>query len=224
MPGLFFPLVYGYKYTKESIPDLSGKTAIVTGGNTGIGYETISELVKNGAKVYLAARSEARAVDAIRKIEAGKPKGSVKWLKIDLQDLQSVKSAAQEFSKADHRLDILYLNAGIMAGPYKLTSDGIETQMQTNHVSHFLFTNLLIPKLEASSDPRVIAISSQGHNLFSAGADSFGSLKELNNDLGSTWKRYGQSKLSNILFARGLGQRHPKILANACHPGNSISS
>lgn len=224
MLGLFFPLVYGFKYTKEKIPDLSGKIAIVTGGNTGIGYETTFELVRNGAKVYLAARSEARAVEAIQKIEAAKMKGTVKWLKIDLQDLSSVKTAAKEFSAAESRLDILYLNAGIMAGPYQLTAaDGIESQIQTNHVSHYLFTNLLLPKLEASSDPRVVAVSSQGHNLFTAGPNDFESLDSLNNTHGSTLKRYGQSKLANILFVKGLAQRHPKILANACHPGVILS-
>lgn len=222
MNGLLFPLIYGYKYTNEAIPDLSGKIAIVTGGNTGIGYETTYELLRKGAKVYLAARSESRATDAIKKLEAAKLPGSVQWLKIDLQDLASVKTAAKEFTDQESRLDMLFLNAGVMAGPYSLSAtDGLESQIQTNHISQFLFANLLVPKLESSGDPRVVVTSSAGHQMFSATAESFTSVEQLNGTFGSTWKRYGQSKLANILFAQGLAERHPKILANSCHPGMS---
>lgn len=220
MPGLFYSLIYGFKYTNEKVPDQTGKVAIVTGGNSGIGYETCFELVKRGAKVYLAARVESRAIEAIHKIEAAKMKGSIEWLPLDLQDLSSVKTAAKRFSDKEAHLDVLYNNAGIMATPYRLTEkDGIEEQIQTNHVAQFLFTNLLTPKLEAASDPRVVNTSSKGHNFFKAKDVDFTSLERLNDNHGSTWVRYGQSKLANILFAKGLAERHPKILANSCHPG-----
>lgn len=220
MVGLLYPLIYGFKYTNDKIPDQNGKVIIVTGGNTGIGYETCYELVKNGAKVYLAARTESRAMSAINKIQAAGLKGSVQWLPLDLQDLASVRTAAELFSRKESHLDVLFNNAGIMATPYALTKDGIEGQIQTNHVSHFLFTNLLLPKLEAASEPRVVTTSSVGHNFFKATEESFSSLEALNGNFGSTWTRYGQTKLSNILFANGLAERHPKILSNSCHPGN----
>lgn len=167
----------------------------------------------------MGARSESRAVAAIRKIEAAGVKGSVEWLPLDLQDLAAVKSAAKSFAAKEKHLDILFLNAGIMATPYQLSKDGIEGQIQTNHVSHFFLANLLLNKLEASSDPRVVSTSSTGHQFFKAQQSSFTSLDALNGDHGSTWTRYGQSKLANILFANGLAERHPKILANSCHPG-----
>lgn len=172
-----------------------------------------------GAKVYIGARSESRASEAIQKIRAQNPKGSVEWLKLDLQDLSSVKSAAQTFSDKEGKLDVLYNNAGVMAPPYQLTKDGIEGQIQTNHIGPFLLTNLLLPKLEKSNDPRIVITSSTAHTMFSPKEESFSSLEEINKEHGSTWSRYGQSKLANVLFAIELADRHPKIMTNACHPG-----
>ncbi|ORY81484.1 hypothetical protein BCR37DRAFT_336191, partial [Protomyces lactucae-debilis] len=206
-------------YTAKDIPDQTGKVILVTGGNTGIGYETCLMLAQAGAKVYLAARSEARANAAIEKIRARNPKGTVQWLKLDLQDLESVRSAAQSFSNKESKLDALFNNAGIMATPYQLTKDGIEEQFQTNHVGPFYLTRLLLGKLERADDPRIVNTSSFGHRFYTANAESFTSLEEVNKTCDSTWTRYGQSKLANILFAMELAKRHPKIMSNAVHPG-----
>ena len=115
MVGLLYPVIYGYKYEASKIPDLSGKIAIVTGGNSGIGLETVRELLRNGCKVYLAARSEARANEALKDLKSQNLKGEVIWLPLDLQDLESVKVAAKKFSDKEKHLDILFNNAGIMA-------------------------------------------------------------------------------------------------------------
>ncbi|ORY84768.1 hypothetical protein BCR37DRAFT_339613, partial [Protomyces lactucae-debilis] len=206
-------------YTADKIPDQTGKTVIVTGGNTGIGYETALQIALHGAKVYIAARSESRAQGAIEKIRAQKPSGSVEWLKLDLQDLASVQAAAKAFSSKESKLDVLYNNAGIMASPYQLTKDGIESQFQTNHIGPFLFTNLLLPKLKQSTDARIVVTSSSAHSMYTANEDSYTSLEEVNSQHGSTWTRYGQSKLANVLFAMELANKFPDIKTNACHPG-----
>jgi len=216
-----YGLIYGYKYTADAIPDLSGKVAVVTGASAGIGEESAKELARHGAKVYVGARSEERAKASIARIEKAVPaaKGKLQFLHVDLCDLEGVRRAAKELSDKEQKIDILLNNAGVMAEPYKLTKDGVETQFQTNHLGPFLFTNLLLPKIEASSDPRVVNTSSLGHQFAAADCD-FSSLEIVNKDFGSTWKRYGNSKLANILFANELGKKHPKILANSCHPGN----
>ncbi|ORY76587.1 hypothetical protein BCR37DRAFT_406077 [Protomyces lactucae-debilis] len=217
--GLLYPLIYGYKFTTSKMPSQTGKVVIVTGANTGIGYETALENALRGAKVYIGARSEARAQKAISRIRARNPSGTVEWLKLDLQDLSSVQAAAKAFSDKEGRLDVLYNNAGIMAVPYELTKDGIESQFQTNHLGPFLFTNLLLPKLQNSKDPRIVVTASAAHITFTATKESYSSLEAVNGDLGSTIARYGQSKLANILFAMELADRFPNIKSNACHPG-----
>ncbi|KAK5131708.1 hypothetical protein LTR16_000493 [Cryomyces antarcticus] len=214
---VFYSFIYGNKYTSSSLPNLSGKVAIVTGGNTGIGYETARLLAKNGAKVYLAARSEEKANTAIEKIRSGDIKGSVEYLPIDLMDLSSVTKAAQAFANKEKRLDILMNNAGIMANPYELTKDGVESQFQTNHLSHFLLTNLLLPSLRAAPHARVVSTSSLAYT--SDPSSTFASLEDINQSYGSSWKRYGQSKLANILFARKLTALEPDMFVNSAHPG-----
>lgn len=160
MPGLLYPLVYGPKFSARDIPSMDGKICLVTGGNIGIGYETVKELVRKGAHVYLAARSQHKAEAAIKSINNDldpKVTGKVEFLELDLQSLESTKKAAERFSSREGKLDVLINNAGIMAAPYKLTIDGFEQQFQTNHLAPFLFTHLLLPKLNAASSPRYFA-------------------------------------------------------------------
>lgn len=128
---------YGGAFKEKDIPDLSGKTAIVTGGNTGIGYEICLTLVKKNATVFIACRSSDRFQAAASKIEKETGK-SVTFLQLDLQDLKQVKSAAGIFVNRAMPLDILINNAGIMMHPFSLSKDGIETQFATNHVGHFV--------------------------------------------------------------------------------------
>ncbi|GAA5884596.1 hypothetical protein JCM6882_005313 [Rhodosporidiobolus microsporus] len=206
------------------LADLSGKVAIVTGGNTGLGYITVQELHKKGAKVYIACRSEERARDAIKRINEANPGAETRlvFLPFDLTDLDSAKKAAAHVEKEEERLDIVVCNAGIMAWPYEL-KNGVEVQFW-NHLGHFALIHPLIPLLEKTADlpnasVRIVSLSSKGHEL--SPKPDFSSLEGANQQMKGTWARYGQSKLANILFAVGL-QEHlnkPNIHVNACHPG-----
>ncbi|TPX70407.1 hypothetical protein SpCBS45565_g01724 [Spizellomyces sp. 'palustris'] len=221
-------MVFGFfekHFEAKDIPDLSGKVAIVTGGNTGIGYQSVLHLADHNAKVYLAARTEARALEAIAKVKEQIPHANVVWLKMDLMDLASVKEASKQFKEKETRLDILLNNAGIMAVPYEISKDGLEVQFQTNHMGHFLFTHELLPTLISTSklpgsSVRIVTVSSMAHNIF-AGTYQFETLEQVNRDHGSTWSRYAQSKLANILFTTGLEKhlKNEKIFANSLHPG-----
>ncbi|KAF8849839.1 NAD(P)-binding protein [Acephala macrosclerotiorum] len=219
------PLGRGLKYNPDTdIPDLNGKIIIVTGGNVGLGKETILRLSKHNPKhIYLLARTQSKAEAAIKDLQSTVPKTPISFIQCDLTDLKSVETAAKEFTSKENKLDILYLNAGIMATPAGLTKDGYEIQFGTNHVGHALLTKLLLPTLEktaeqAGSDVRVIVVSSVGH----LGAPWCGiCFDKLKTEMSwtPTMVRYGQSKLANILFARGLAKRYPKILAVSVHPG-----
>ncbi|KAJ3320822.1 hypothetical protein HDV06_004833 [Boothiomyces sp. JEL0866] len=207
------------RYSEDQIPDLKGKVALVTGGNTGVGFATCLALVKKGAKVYLAARSDERASAAISKIKQDVPNADIIHLKLDLQDLKQVKAAAKFFQSKESKLDILINNAGIMACPFALSKDGIETQFATNHVGHFLLTRQLLPLLLKTSSPRVVNLSSIAHlQAPSNGIEFEGINKEKTM---SNWTRYCQSKLANILFSKGLHKRYASsgLLVNSVHPG-----
>jgi retinol dehydrogenase-12 len=209
---------------EKDIPDLAGKTIIVTGGNSGLGLSAIELLAKhNPSHIYLGARSATKAAAAIEQVKAAVPTANITFLEMDLGNLASVKKAAETFSSSASRLDILMQNAGVMALPAGLTSDGYEIQFGTNHVGHFLFTKSLMPILqktaaEPGSDVRIVNLSSIGHKLCPTNGIVFDQLKT---DMASTstWTRYGQSKLANILFTKELAKRHPNIISVAIHPG-----
>jgi NAD(P)-dependent dehydrogenase (short-subunit alcohol dehydrogenase family) len=205
-------------FSAASIPDLGGKTILVTGGNTGIGYETCLECCRKGAHVYLAARSEQRATDAIEKIKKEIPQAKITFLKLDLQDLKQVQTAAQEFKGKESKLDVLVNNAGIMACPFQLSKDGIETQFATNHVGHFLLTRELLPVLLKTPKSRLVNVSSEAHKWHPKNGIEF---DDINNEKAmSNFQRYGQSKLANILFTREFNKRYgDKMYSNSLHPG-----
>ncbi|CCG83805.1 protein of unknown function [Taphrina deformans PYCC 5710] len=223
MRGPLYPFVYGYKFTTANIPSMAGKVIVVTGGNAGIGLETTRELFNKGAKIYIACRSQQKAEEAIKNIKEtalSETTGEVLYLPLDLMSFASVRQFATQFSAAEERLDVLINNAGIMAVDYKLTKDGCDQQLQTNHLSPFLLTHLLMPKLSHSGDPRIVNVSSIAHaRYFKNSPDNFESFEHVNGELGGPWPRYGQSKISNILFANELAKRHPSIMSNSCHPG-----
>ncbi|KIK56170.1 hypothetical protein GYMLUDRAFT_263848 [Collybiopsis luxurians FD-317 M1] len=213
----------------ESIPDLTGRVAIVTGGNTGLGYITVRELARKGAHVYMFSRTESRALAAIEKIkkELGpevEPK--LDYVNFDLQKLSSAKQAASEFLKREHRLDILVNNAATMGIPYELSSDGIELQA-CNGTGHFALTSLLLPLMkETAAKPdshvRIVNVSSGLYEA--AGSPDFSSLEGLNQKSWSSWGRYAQSKLANILFTNELQKRLEEsgcknIYCLSIHPG-----
>ncbi|RKO89695.1 hypothetical protein BDK51DRAFT_35306 [Blyttiomyces helicus] len=205
-------------FTRDAIPDLSGKVAIVTGANTGVGYATALELARKNATVFMACRSEERAAPAVEKVRAETGNKNVHFLKLDLQNLKQSREAAKGFLSLGLGLHILVNNAGIMACPFALTSDGIESQFATNHLGHFVFTKTLLPALERSAPSRIVNLSSVAHKHPAPGGILFDSINDPK-AMGD-WGRYGQSKLSNILFSRALDKRYGEkgIYVNSVHP------
>jgi NAD(P)-dependent dehydrogenase (short-subunit alcohol dehydrogenase family) len=211
-------------WTTNDIPDQSGKIILITGANSGIGYEAAKALVDKGAHVVLACRSRAKAEDAVAQIEAGEPSGSTEILEMDLADLDSVKQAAGAFLASHDRLDVLVNNAGLMATPKKLTAQGVEMQFGVNHLGHFALTGHLLDLLAASGtddEPaRVVSVSSQAHR---PGKIDFGNLDASKSY--NPWRAYAQSKLANLLFMRELDDRcddaELHITSAAAHPGGS---
>ncbi len=195
-------------WTAADLPSFAGRTAIVTGANSGLGEVTARELARVGAQVILAVRNTEKG-----KTTAQQMTGDVEVRRLDLQDLSSVR----QFADGVDTVDVLINNAGIMATPYALTADGFESQIGTNHLGHFALTNLLLPKLT----DRVVTVSSVMHWM------GYISLRDLNwtSRPYSAWVAYGQSKLANLLFTSELQRRleaaRSPLRAVAAHPGYS---
>ncbi|KAA1115009.1 hypothetical protein PGT21_029386 [Puccinia graminis f. sp. tritici] len=212
------------RWTADQIPDLHGQVAIVTGANSGIGYVTALELVRHGAKTYLACRNASRAKTAIEKIKAIVPGSDPQFLQLDITSLNSAHSAAKEFLKLEKRLDILVNNAGIAFTPYQLSEDGIELHI-CNATGHFAFTIPLLNILEKTSQEpgshvRIVNVSSDAH-FWVWGTPDFSLLKSVNEHSYGVIDRYGLSKLMNIFFTKELQKRlsHTKIICTSTHPG-----
>ncbi|KAI9335708.1 hypothetical protein BDR26DRAFT_822388 [Obelidium mucronatum] len=215
-------------FSLTSIPSLKGKTAIVTGGNTGIGYQIVKNLALNGAKVFLAARSKERADKAISQLEKEAKKAnrsiSVEFVRVDLADLKQTKEAAIKLAQRIDRIDILVNNAGVMdilaKDSFSLSKDGWENMFATNHLGHFMFTKQLLPVLLHSPGiPRIIVLSSSATWRAPLCGIDFDSLKEKRCDF-VPFHYYGQSKLANLLFSNRLHELHgSQIIVNAVHPG-----
>jgi NAD(P)-dependent dehydrogenase (short-subunit alcohol dehydrogenase family) len=210
-------------WTAAQLPRLDGKIIVVTGANSGIGYEAARGLAGAGAHVVLACRSEASASDAIAKIRAEHAAARMSFLPLDLSSLASVRAFADAFGKAHDRLDVLVNNAGVMALPYRKTADGFEMQLGTNHLGHFALTGLLLSRIVRAAPSRVVTVSS--------GAHKFGKIRfdDLQWEHGyQRWMAYGQSKLANLLFAyeleRRLEARGLSVRSVACHPGYAATN
>ncbi|MEV6316127.1 oxidoreductase [Streptomyces sp. NPDC051776] len=204
------------RWTASDIPDQSGRTAVVTGSNSGIGYVTARELARRGARVVLACRNETRGKEAESHIRSELPQADVQFTHLDLADLSSVRDFARGFGH--DRLDLLVNNAGVMALPHRRTVDGFEMQFGVNHLGHFALTGLLLPQLLATSGARVVSVSSAMHTLATI------DLRDLNSERGyRRWIAYARSKTANLLFvhelARRLAQAGSDVVAAATHPG-----
>ena len=209
------------KWTTGDIPDQSGRVAIVTGANTGLGYHTAAALAQTGAHVVLAVRNLEKGNLALARIVAAHPDADVTLHELDLSSLASVRAAAAALRKAYPRIDLLINNAGVMWTPKQLTDDGFEMQFGTNHLGHFALTGLLLDNLLPVRGSRVVTVSSMGHRL--RAAIHFDDLQwEHSYD---RYAAYGQSKLANLLFTyelqRRLADQHENTIAVAAHPGAS---
>ena len=227
MQRLFNPLNNVHDFDPDKhIPDLSGKVVIVTGANAGCGKETVLQLAKHSpGRIYLAARSKAKYDDAMKAVAAATPNASefVRFLELDLASLASLKAAADKVISENDRLDLLVNNAGVMAVPHCLTADGFEVQFGTNHIGHALLTRQLLPLMEqttseADSDVRIVNVSSGAHTLTNTAGITFSELKTPMENF-HPGRLYAQSKLANLLHARELANRYPKILSVSIHPG-----
>ncbi len=206
-------------WTFNDIPDQTGRTAIVTGANTGIGLETARMLAKKGAKVVLACRNPEKGEAALASIVADKPAGSASLSALDLSDLDSVKAFSEGFTRAHDRLDLLINNAGVMVPPLGRTRQGFELQFGTNHLGHFALTGHLLPRLLGTAGARVVVVSSVAQR---SGRIAFDDLNWESRSY-SAWSAYGQSKLANMMFALELSRRlaaaGSELRATAAHPG-----
>lgn len=206
-------------WTTDNIPDLTGKITIVTGANSGIGYETALVLAQKGATVVMACRSLPKAESAAEQIRQINPSGEVVVMELDLGDLNSVQDFAAAFLAQYNRLDLLINNAGIMMPPNGKTAQGFETQIGVNHLGHFALTGLLLDVLLQTPQSRVITVSSSAHRF---GQIDFDDLHWEHKDYKPN-PAYGQSKLANLLFTYELQHKlaaaGKATIAAAAHPG-----
>ena len=207
----------------SNIPNMNGKIVVITGANSGIGYQTALEMARNGATVCLACRNVNKAEAAMASIKLQVPKADLIFLRLDLSDLSSVKRCARNAASKLDRIDILINNGGIMAIPDKqLTKDGFEMQIGTNHFGHFALTGLLLPLLLKSEEPRIVNLSSLAHTLILK--FDMDNLDFKNDDYNSV-RAYCNSKLANMLFSLALQKyiddKGYNILVANCHPGIS---
>jgi NAD(P)-dependent dehydrogenase (short-subunit alcohol dehydrogenase family) len=206
------------RWTAADIPDLTGRLAVVTGANSGLGLITSRELARSGAEVVMACRNMDKGEQAAEQIRAAGVTGQVRLEELDLADLGSVAAFADRF--AGDRIDILINNAGLMAPPRRLTADGFESQIGTNHLGHFALTGRLLGRLLAAPEPRVVTVSSQAHRT---GKISFSDLQGERRYI--RWLAYGQSKLANLMFCFELQRRSARagsvLRSMAAHPGYS---
>jgi NAD(P)-dependent dehydrogenase (short-subunit alcohol dehydrogenase family) len=209
-------------WTTTDMPDLTGRTVIVTGGNSGLGYNAVKAFAEKGARVILACRSLSKGELAKKQIFDQHPKANITVMELDLEDLKSIHTFAANFKTTFAQLDILVNNAGIMMVPYGLTKDGFEKQMGTNHLGHFALTGLLLDVLKSTPQSRVVNVSSMAHKQ---GVMNFDNLLFDGGKDYSPMKAYGRSKLSNLLFTYELQRffEANKIdcMALAAHPGVS---
>ena len=208
-------------WTTANIPDLAGRTAVVTGANGGLGLETTRALAGAGAHVVMAARDPAKTDRAVEDVRSTTPSASLDVVPLDLASLASATDAVAAIAAKHERIDVLVNNAGVMAIPERKTADGFEMQLGVNHLGHFAFTAGLLPALMRADAARVVSVTSTAHHMGRA-------IDPDNPNLDGRyepWRAYGQSKLANFHFGIGLQQRFEQAGSNAqsfvAHPGLS---
>lgn len=211
------------KWTLDDMPDQTGRLAIVTGANTGIGFEAAKALATKGARVALACRSASKGQEAVDRIRAEDAHAKAELRSLDLSDLNNVADFAARFAAENERLDLLILNAGVMVPPASRTAQGFELQFGVNHLAHFALTGALLPLLQTTEGSRVVVVSSTAAYR---GVIDFDDLQFEKRGY-APWQAYGQSKLANQLFARELQRRlrsaGSSVLVTAAHPGWTVT-
>jgi NAD(P)-dependent dehydrogenase (short-subunit alcohol dehydrogenase family) len=206
------------KWTAADIPDQAGRTAVITGANSGLGLVAAGALAGAGAEVVLACRNIEKGKVAVASIRAGVPAASLALEELDLSSLASVRAFGERFGATHEGLDLLINNAGVMAPPRRETADGFELQLGTNHLGHFALTGLLLGRMRGRADARVVTVSSTAHKM---GRINFDNLQGRRRYF--RWSAYGQSKLANVLFAGELDKRlraaGSGVKSLAAHPG-----
>jgi len=205
-------------WTAKDMPRMDGKVAVVTGANSGIGFETARELAAHGARVLLACRDEGRGEAAANRIREQHPDASAHYAHLDLGDLASVRAFADTIAEREPALHVLCNNAGVMMCPKGTTADGFETQLGINHLGHFALTGLLLDLLRSTAGARVVTVSSVYHKYGRIDFDDLNAEKSYRRS-----RAYGQSKLANLLFTLELQRRFERAgidtIAVAAHPG-----
>ena len=205
-------------WTEADVPDQSGRTAVITGGNSGIGFEAARVLAARGARLILGCRDQGKAHDAVTRIRAAAPGADVRVVPLDLASLDSVRAAAGQIRSSCEGIDLVVNNAGVMMPPYGRTADGFELQFGINHLGHFALTGLLIDRVAARPGARVVTVSSNGHKEGQINFDDLQSERGYRRAAG-----YGQSKLANLMFTYELQRRlqaaGSPAIAVAAHPG-----
>ena len=211
------------RWIAQHIPLQTGKTALITGANSGLGFEAAKVLAQRSARVILGVRDAVKGERAMAEILHSAPAADLALLPLDLASLASVRSAAAAFAHGHDRLDNLINNAGVMAIPRRMTADGFEMQLGTNHLGHFALTGLLLPLLLRAPAGRVATMSSGLHILGKINFDDMQGEQSY-----SKWGAYGQSKLANLLFAyelqRRLAATGAPVISVAAHPGYAATN
>lgn len=211
------------KWTAEQIPDQRGRTAIVTGANSGIGLVCARELARKGARVVMACRNTEKGAAAKAEIERAAPGAQLELETLDLGSLAAVGEFAERVRAEHEGFDLLVNNAGVMAPPRKLTADGYELQLGTNLLGHFALTARLIGAMEGRADARVVTLSSNAHKLGRIDFDDLQSERRYNR-----WRAYNQSKLADLMWALELDRRLRaagwSVKSVAAHPGYAATN
>ncbi|GAA4395317.1 SDR family NAD(P)-dependent oxidoreductase [Tsukamurella soli] len=209
-------------WTASDIPDQTGRTAVITGANAGLGFQTAAALAAHGAHVVLAVRDLEKGEEAAAGITAESPGAAVTVQQLDLSSLDSIRTAARELRARYDRIDLLVNNAGVMWTPESTTADGFELQLGTNHLGHFALTGLLLDRILLVQGSRIVTVSSEAHRRASIDFDDLQSRRKY-----SRPGAYGRSKLANLLFAyelqRRLAAANAPTISLAAHPGGSAT-